>query len=71
VTAHDVALGRDELTNRELGSDFGADFYDFAGEFVPHDQRRSNPTLRPLVPVGNVEIRSTDAGVMHADDDIL
>ena len=66
VAAHDVALGGHELADLELG-DPRAQGDDLAGELMADDDGRPHASLRPGVPVGDVQVGAADARVAHAD----
>src|SRR5213075_2860169 len=68
MPADDVSLRRHELADAEPGHAF-AQPLNFAGEFVPDDEGRLEPSLRPLVPVGDVQVGPANARVAHGDQD--
>ena len=66
VAADDVSLGRHELPDLELG-DALSHGHDFARELVADDDRRVDASLRPAVPIGDMQIGAADPRVADRD----
>ena len=70
ASADHVAFAADDVAGEEV-VDVGADGDDFADEFVADGHGDGNGFLRPVVPVVDVDVGSADAGVEHADEDVV
>jgi hypothetical protein len=68
VAAHDVSLRGHRLADVQFYRDFIANLHDLAGEFVSDDDGRFYPALRPLVPIGDVQVRATNPGMLYSDE---
>jgi len=64
VPADDVALARDALAGLDLG-DLGATLDHLADELVTERDRGLDPSLRPAVPLEDVEVGAAHAGAQH------
>src|SRR5205814_10724935 len=70
AAAHDVALAADEIADLEA-ADVRAALHDRADELVPDNQRHRNRSLRPRVPVVDVQVGAADPGLVHPDQDVV
>jgi hypothetical protein len=70
ATADDMALSTDEIAGEEV-LDVGADFNDFADEFVADGHGNGNRFARPGVPFINVDVGAADAGAINFDEDVV
>ena len=50
---------------------FGSDLDDLADELVADDERDGDRLLRPCVPRVDVQVGAADAGLAHADEDVV
>jgi len=67
---HDMTFTADDVPGCEV-ADIGADLEDLPDELVADDERRMDRPLCPRVPIGDVQVRPADAGLVHADPDVV
>src|SRR5687768_13533034 len=65
-----MSLSRHAVANLHVGDEL-ANFDDIAGEFVSDNKGRLAATARPLVPFKDVDVRATNPGSTHADEDFV
>ena len=66
MPADDVSFGGDELTDPQA-RDAIPEPLNLTGELVTHHDGRLDATLRPRIPIGDVEIGAADAGMPDGD----
>jgi len=73
--ASDVPFTRDSFADAQsiaaLCRNVGTDGSDGAGEFVTGNQRNRHSRLAPGIPVVDMKIRTTDAGAVHFNQNII
>ena len=67
VAGDDVSLCGYTLTDMKGVTDVSADLDDLSCEFMADHDGRLYTALSPLIPVGDVEVGSADACVVHLD----
>src|SRR5580658_9720630 len=65
-----VAFATDDVAWIEI-VDVGAHLDDLADKFVPNGHRHRNRLLRPGVPLVDMNICATDAGISNANQDVV
>jgi hypothetical protein len=65
-----MALTADDVAGREV-ADAAADLEHFAEELMADDERRADRLLGPRVPTGDMQVGPADAGLAHADPDVV
>jgi hypothetical protein len=70
ASVNDVSLGRHPVTLFHIG-DEPPDLYHVAGEFVPDDERRLAPRLRPRIPVVDVNVGAAHSGPAHTNENLV
>ncbi len=68
--ADDVPFAADEFAKLDIVH-IAADLLDGADEFVADDQRRLDGLLRPAVPVEDMNICTTNCGLVNLYQDII
>ena len=68
--ANDVPFATDDVAWMKVRH-VGADFHDFAHEFVPHHHWNRDRLLSPSVPVVDVNVRAANARPIHFDQHIV
>ena len=70
AAADDVPLAADDVARVEVAH-VRADLDDLADELVPDHERHRDRLLRPGVPRVDVQVGAADAGLAHADQDVV
>src|SRR5579875_2930606 len=70
VSTDDVTLAADSVARPEV-RDIGADFNNFADEFVSDNQGNGDGALRPRVPLVDVEVGTANACGEDANFDVV
>ena len=70
ASADDVALAADNVAGEEV-VDVGADLDDFADELVADGHGDFDGFLGPVVPLEDVHVGAADAGVAHANQNVI
>src|SRR5690606_28703051 len=70
VAAGDVTFTRDAVAGL-VTRHFAADRFHNANELVAYGHRHGNGALRPLVPVVDVNVRTADRGLAHANQQVV
>ena len=69
-STNDMAFAADDVAGIEV-INIRSHFDNFPDKFVPNRHGDRNRLLRPIVPLINMDVRSADAGVSDADQDII
>jgi hypothetical protein len=66
-----VAFSGDQLPDLKLIPDTGSQLYDLSGELMPHNYRRSDPALCPLIPLRDVHVGTAHSSMVNTYEYIV